>query len=210
MIDCQCPLPTALATSPTDPCKSVIGKIAKMFFQRLDDANNSFVEGTNGIALQTSWSALPAAADDTKIVITPELEDVIFAEPDILEDSENFDGAPIAIASGAQLVTAMFRNPTKEQLAALRALKCEPNLTVYFVDNNGKFLSREITDTPNITVAGVKISKGTFIMRDPAKAGTKADQFKAMIQFYLPEGWFDSANVTPSEDTFDPLTDLSA
>ena len=205
MIDCQCPEAAALDTIPYNPCANVIGKIGRMVFQRTDDANNTFVDGVNDITLEASWSALPDAADGTKVVVTPVLEDVNFNEPDILEDSENLDGAPIAVASGAQLVTAMFRNPTAAQLAALRKLKCSTELSVYFIGSNNKIGARLIGGTDH---AGVKISVNTFIMREPSKAGTKADEFKAMIQFYLPEGWFDSFDIVVPEDGFTPIDEI--
>lgn len=205
MIDCTCPEAAALETIPYNPCVSKIGKIGRMVFQRTDDANNTFVDGVNDISEEASWAPLPDAADSTKVVVTPVLEDVIFNEPDIRTDSENLDGFEIAVASDGSLVTAMFRNPTKEQIAALRALKCERELSVYFIGASNKIGARSVNTTDH---AGIKISPDTFIMRDPSKAGTKADEFKAMIQFGLPEGWFDSFDIVTPEDGFTPIDEI--
>lgn len=205
LLDCSCPSPTALVTVPNVTCVDVIGKIGKMFFQRLDDAGNTFVNGVNGIEEATSWAGLPDAVDDTKVIVTPVLEDVEFVEPDILTEGENLDGAPITIDSGPATITAMIRNPTKEMMAGLRALGCERNLTVYFVDALGKIVARQVNTDDH---AGFIISPDTFVVRDPAKGTTRADQFKLMIQFSLPAGWFELADTTVPEAGFNPLVDV--
>lgn len=207
-LNCDCESNSEIDTIPYDPCVNIFGKDGRWLFQRLDDTNNAFVNGVNGIEEESSWTALPDATNDTKVTVSPLLEDVTFNEPDVLEDSENLDGAPNAIASGAQLVTAMVRNPTPEQYEALKSLECESTLTFYRIDANGKFGARKIVDSPE-THVGLKISPNTFIIRDPSRGGTKTDvPYKLMIQFYLAEGWFGSFDVVKSEDGFDPITEI--
>lgn len=206
MLDCDCPANAAVDTIPYDPCKVIFGKDARWIFQRLDDANNTFVDGANGIEEEASWAPLPNAVDDTKVGVTPRLEDVNFNEPEVLEDSENDDGAAFAVASGPQLVTAIIRNPTPAQVAALKQYECDQNLTLYRIDNKGRFGARQIDGTADH--AGIKISPGTFIIKDPFRGGTRADQYKLMIQFYLPSGWYNSFNIVSPEAGFDPLTEI--
>lgn len=206
LLDCNCPIPTAITTVPYNPCKDIFGKDGRWILQRLDDAGNAFVDAVNGIEEESSWTDLPDATDDTKVVITPLLEEVTFAEPAILEDSENLDGAPNVIGSGPQTVTAIVRNPTPAQLTALKSLGCESNLTFYRIDSSGRIMARTVSATPSY--AGIKISPNTFIVRDPSRGGTRVDQPKAMIQFVLPAGWFDTTAVITPEAGFDPLTQI--
>ncbi len=206
MLDCDCPANAAVDTIPYDPCKVIFGKDGRWGFQRLDDANNTFLDASNDISLENSWTALPDETDDSKVGITGRLEDVNFNEPDVLEDSENDDGAPFAVASGPQLVTAILRNPTPDQVTALKQYECEPNLTLYRIDSKGRFMARKLEGTNDH--AGILISPGTFIIKDPFRAGTRADLYKLMIQFYLPSGWYNTSDIISPETGFFPLTEI--
>jgi len=206
MIECQtCPV-TSLPTIAYNACRLIFGKDAKFIFQRLDDANNSFLTASNGIQLEASWSAPPSAGDGTHVTITPTLEDVNWPEPDKLESGENLDGAPINVGPGPQLVTAIIRNPTVAEKVALDAISCEQALTVYRVDNKGNFGCRLI----GADHAGIKVSANTFSVKGPFKDGSgRVDQNKLMIEFYLPADWFNSfAKVVPASG-FDPLNEIT-
>lgn len=200
--DCNCDGDQTLETIPFNVCTPTWVKDARFIFQVLDDDNNEFVTGVNGIEEETSWTALPDAANDTKVVITPELEKVNFTEPDDLDDSENFDGAPIVVGEGPQLVTAIIRTPSPAQYSALKNLACAKNLTVYRVDNRGKIMARKIGATGH---AGIKISPRTFRAKSPSKGENLVDQEMMMIKFFLPDGWFGTRDILRPEEGFDPL-----
>jgi hypothetical protein len=205
-IDCDCPPAAALSSVSANSCGISLGKIGKIIIQQLDDTGNLFENATNGIELESSWSALPDALDSTKVVVTPILEEVVFNEPETLEDSENLDGAPIAVAEGTTLVTAMIRNPAPADVAALRDAECFENLTVYFVDNNGNFLARQIGSDH----VGIKISRETFLVKSPSRDAARVSKFRTMIQFHLPAEWFDTVAKIAPEAGFDPLTEIVA
>ena len=205
MIDCDCAGDVVLETVVPDECQDPFGKDARFIFQKLDDANNLFVNGTNGIEEESSWDGLADATDNTKIVVTPILEDVEFASAAVLEDSENLDGAPNAVGPGPQLVTAMIRNPTSAQFDALSSLSCQKGvLTLYRLNNNGKIGARGV----GADRAGIKISRNTFIVLPPIKGTTRADQEKLPIQFYLPADWYKTFVVVTPEDGFDTLNEI--
>ena len=70
---CTCPAATALTTIPAAGCPESFGQIQKIAFQRLhkaDGTKNAFTS-TNSILLKASWTALMAADDGTKIVLSP-------------------------------------------------------------------------------------------------------------------------------------------
>jgi len=205
MLDCACPLATAIDTIPYDPCLDIFGKDGRWVFQRYDDANNTFLNASNGIELEASWASIPDASDGTKVSVTPLLEDVNFNEPDILEDSENLDGAAIAVGSGTQTVTAIIRNITPAQQVALTQLGCEPKLSFYRISSQGKLGARLVGTVDH---AGIIISPNTFIVRDPARGGTRVDQTKTTIQFQLAAGWYESFRVVAPATGFTPLTEI--
>lgn len=205
MLRCNCPK-DSLDSLPFDPCRLLLGKDAKFVFQRLDDVNNDFNDATNGIALESSWTALPDASNDTKTVLTPLLEDVIFSPQDKLEDGENFDGAPNVVAIGPQLVTATIRNPTTAEKKALEQLSCEQGTVTFY-----RFFANQNIGARNIGTgirAGIPISRNTFAIKDPEKAGSLTDANKLMIEFQLAAGWFNDFELITPEATFNPLEDV--
>jgi hypothetical protein len=209
---CDCTAPAALETIPGGANTCIPGKIAKLIFQRRSEANYFIGSlatpvGTNPISAEASWTGLPAAVDDTKVVITPFTEEVEFSEQDLLEDSENFDGAPIGIDVSPTLFTFTIRNISNTQFDALKSLQCERDLVCIMVDARSNFWVREVaTDTHT----GFTISPDTFLMRDPSRGTGKVDQFKAMGQFYIASSWYaEAVKITP-EAGFDPLTEIVA
>lgn len=204
MLDCNCPA-DVLTTISYNPCPEVPSKDARWVFQVADDANNTFINGTNGIEVESSWTNLTTAPDDTKVVVTPFLEEVTFAEVDALEDSENFDGAPNAVAPGPQLVTAVMRNVTPEQFDAMTNLKCRDNaLSFYRIDSNGKIGARKIGNNH----AGILISPQTLLVLSPNRGSTLADHFKTTIRFYLASDWYSTFDLVTPETGFNPLTEI--
>ena len=70
---CSCPAATALTTIPAAGCPETFGQIQKIAFQRLkkaDGTENKFTT-SNDIKLKASWTALMAAADGSKVVVSP-------------------------------------------------------------------------------------------------------------------------------------------
>lgn len=174
-----------------------------MFFQKLDTGND-FINGTNGIEESTSWAGLLDASDDTKMSMIKNIKEIIFNPTEVLEGSENFDGAPTADEAGPQLVTVVLEEPTPEQVALINTLKCasrDGSLTVIFVDRRGKFHANEVSDTP-ATYSGILISQGTFQGKTPDKGAELGNKFQYMFQFYLPEEWYLKSRVVAPDTGF--------
>lgn len=77
LMTCACPAEAALPTIPNVNCAENFGQIQKIAFQRLtkdDGSRNSFVGAgadSKPITALGSWTPLLAAADSTKIVVSP-------------------------------------------------------------------------------------------------------------------------------------------
>lgn len=72
-ITCQCPLAEALPKIPNASCPVSFGQIQKVAFQRLRKPTGEANEFTAEAAItkKASWMALLAAADVTKVVVSP-------------------------------------------------------------------------------------------------------------------------------------------
>jgi len=180
-----------------------------MFFQKLD-TGNYFINATNGIEEAASWTGLldDATVDATKMSMIKNIKEVIFAPTEILEGTQNFDGAPTADEAGPQLVTVVLEEPTPEQVALINTLKCvarDGDLTVIFCDRVGKFHAHEVSDSP-ATHTGITISQGTFQGKTPDKESDLGSKFQYMFQFYLPEDWYIGSKVIAPEAGFNANT----
>ena len=73
---CTCPAAASLSAIDAVTCPESFGQIQKIAFQRLrkaDGTKNSFTNSAS-ILLKASWTAKTAAADGTKIVISPYIQ----------------------------------------------------------------------------------------------------------------------------------------
>lgn len=204
MIKNACPKPSSLTEIDPNACNLVFKKDARFLFQRLDDANNLFADATNDISLASSWSALPDASDDTKVIVTPHLHDVNWSEPDKLENGETIEGAPYYVGQNPQLVRAMMKNVPMATYSALKDLEAErTDLTFYRVDTGGLIRARKIGDDH----AGIKIIDNTFCVKTPFRAGSSADIIEdCVIEFYVDADYFKDVETVQPESGFNPLT----
>ena len=208
---CDCTQPTALSTVSATVSRCNPAKIGKLIFQRNLTSNNFDGDTpTNPIQEKTSWTTPPLAdaVDDTKVIVTPRVENAEFSEPDILSDGENLDGAAINEDSSPTIFNCQIRNLSYEQQTALRDLMCEPNLAVYFIDGNGSFLAKVVSTATPDTYNGFTISDNTLVVSDPSKGSALENKFMTMITFSLASGWANDKDLINPEAGFYPLVDI--
>lgn len=205
---CECPAGVLDTITDPDGCKILKKpKIARIVFQKVD-STNTFVNGTNGIEEAASWTALADAVDDTKIAATPYLVDVTFAETEVIEGSENLDGAPTADGVAAQSVEAIIENINPDNAKAINQFACQPGVGVYFIYNDNSIHSAKIADTPE-THQAIPISPETFSGSAPSREGTGASpKWQYKLSFKLAAEWYEDSDVTSAEDGFSYKTDL--
>lgn len=210
-LTCQCPAAAALSTIPAVACPENFGQIQKIAFQRLqkaDGTKNSFTSAAAITAL-ASWTALLAATDGTKIVVSPYVNSPADSGGDARRSSGgNDDLGGIAVVLGGNPVQfdGVFKSVPQSVIKTMKELQCEAqagNLGVYLFDENGKI--EAIQDATTATTyypipirslfIGSKIH-GNFDAKD-----TNA------ISWMYPDNYSDNlAIVTPAD--FNPLTDL--
>lgn len=207
---CQCPAASALTTIPNVACPESFGQIQKVAFQRLRKADgtvNSFTSQAS-ILLKASWTALLAAVDGSKIVVSPYINSPADSGGDArMSSGGNDDLGGIATVLGGNPVQfdGSLRSIPQSVIKVMKELQCEAaagNLGVFLFDENGKIEAiegeTEGTYTPipiRALFIGSKIH-GNYDAKD-----------SNAISWQYPDNYSDNlAIVTPTD--FNPLTDL--
>lgn len=208
---CQCPAAAAIATIPNVTCPENFGQIQKVAFQRLrkaDGTKNSFTNAAS-ILLKASWTALLAAADGSKIVVTP----YINAPADSGGDARMTSGGNDDLGGVAQVLggnpvqfDGSLRSIPQSVIKTMKSLQCEANagnLGVFLFDENGKIEAiKDATDADTyypIPIRALFIGSkihGNFDAKD-----------SNAISWQYPDNYSDDLAILAPTD-FNPLTDL--
>ena len=208
---CQCPAAAAITTIPNVACPENFGQIQKVAFQRLlkaDGTKNSFTTSAS-ILLKASWTALLAAADGSKIVVSPYINAPADSGGDARMTSggnDDLGGIPEVLGGEPVQFTGSLRSVPQSVIKAMKPLMCEANagnLGVYLFDENGKIEALQDATTATtyypIPIRALFIGSkihGNFDAKD-----------SNVISWYYPDNYSDQlAIVTPTD--FNPLTDL--
>lgn len=153
--DCSCPAAASLTDIPVVKCAEGFGQIQKIAFQRLTDdagAKTGF-KAAAAITKKASWTALIAATDSTKIVISPIVENPT-SEPGEARTTGGGNDTPGGIEKviGTQPTsfTGVFRNIPQSVIKVMKKLQCEAasrNLGVYLFDEAGNIEAIADPDT---------------------------------------------------------------
>lgn len=208
---CQCPAAAAITTIPNVACAENFGQIQKVAFQRLrkaDGTRNSFTTSAS-ILLKASWTALLAAADGSKIVVSPYINAPADSGGDArMSAGGNDDLGGIAQVLGGNPVQfdGQLRAMPQSVIKVMKELQCEAqagNLGVFLFDENGKI--EAIQDQTTATTYYPIPIRGLFI-GSKIHGNFDAKDMNA-IQWSYPDNYSDDlAIVTPTD--FNPLTDL--
>lgn len=210
-ITCKCPAAAALTTIPAVVCTETFGQIQKVAFQRLYDslgAKNKFTS-TAAITALASWTPLLAAADSTKIVVSPYIQaptNEAGAARTFGGGNETLGGVEEIIGREPNPFTGVLRKIPQSIIKILKELQCESwgdNLGVYLFDENGNIeaLQDEATAT---TYYPIPIR--SLFIGDKSHGGLEAPDSNAISWTFLPNYSDDLAIITPTD--FNPLTDL--
>ena len=208
---CQCPAAAAITTIPAVACPENFGQIQKVAFQRLRQADGTVNKFTSSasILLKASWTALLAAADGTKIVVSPYINAPADSGGDARMTSggnDDLGGIPNVLGGNPVQFDGSLRSVQQSVIKVMKELQCEANagnLGVFLFDENGKIeaLQDQTTETTYYPIPiralfiGSKIH-GNFDAKD-----------SNAISWQYPDNYSDDlVIVTPTD--FNPLTDL--
>jgi hypothetical protein len=164
-MDCICPRPAALQTVLRVTCPENLGQIQRVAILRaggfLFDPD-AIAPGPYDIRVLASWTPLLIAADSTKVVITPYLDDFKIPEAQAITkgggDNTTVDGVERVLGAGPITVTGIFNGVPAAILGQIRDLSCEAALEVYLFNQYGRIVARDTT--PATAVAADKVFSG--------------------------------------------------
>lgn len=207
---CQCPQAAAIADVPNASCPVNFGQIQKIAFQRLtkaDGTKNSFTQ-TAAITALASWTALLAAEDGSKVVVSP----YVYSPADSGGDArmtgggnDDLGGIPEVLGGNPIEFTAQMRSIPQAIAKALKSLSCESNvgnLGVFLFDENGQIEAIQDETTPT-TYYPIPIR--AFFVGDKVHGNYDAKDSNA-ISWQYAENYSDNLAIVVPE--FNPLTDL--
>lgn len=210
-ITCQCPLAEALPKIPNASCPVSFGQIQKVAFQRLRKPTGVANEFTAEAAItkKSSWTALLAAEDVTKVVVSPYINSPADSGGDARTSSGgNDDLGGVATILGSEPIqfTGSLRAIDQSIVKALKELICEANagnLGVFLFDENGNIEAIQ-DETTKTTYRPIPIR--SFFVADKVHGNYDAKDSNAIQWSYQPN-YSDNLTIVKPED-FNPLTDL--
>ena len=190
---------------PISECPENFGQIQKVAFQRLVKADGT----KNAIAdpkLKASWTPALVAADDTKIVMSPYVQNPIAEAGGPREfggGNETLGGIPEIVGRDATPFTGVIRKAPQSTIKALKGLQCEA-VGVYLFDENGAIGC--INAGTEIAPVYRPIPIRQFFVGDKTLGGFETPDANAIQWSFLPN-WSDELVMVAPTD-FNPLTDL--
>lgn len=196
----SCDCEDTLVSIPRNECAFDIGQIIRIGASRIQSTPH--FPGLAEIENEDEWQALLDADDDTKIVLTPIIENLtIPPSTAILEggdDNSTLDGQPIALGgSSPRSETGMMSSLQAAVRVALKKIQCVQSMDnpviLYFFTAKGKIISQAATSGPSyegMPCAG-------FFIGDPSIDGYNTRD-KTPIGFSFAYGWADRLReITP-------------
>lgn len=210
-LTCQCPAATSITTIPAVACGENFGQIQKIAFQRIlkaDGTRNSFTNSA-AITLKASWTALMAAADGSKIVVSPYIE-APTSEPGSARTfgggNETLGGVETILGAEPTPFSAVLRRMPQNVIKIMKELMCEANvgnLGVYLFNENGQI--EAIQDETTATTYYPIPIRALFVS-DKGHGGLENPDVNNIQWQFAPNYSDNLAIVTPTD--FNPLTDL--
>ena len=208
---CQCPAAAAMTTIPAVTCPENFGQIQKVAFQRLRKADGTKNSFTNAAAITAlaSWTALLAAADGSKIVVSP----YINAPADSGGDARRTGGGNDDLGGISQVLggnpvqfDGSLRSIPQSVIKVMKELQCEAavgNLGVFLFDENGKIeaIQDATTQTTYYPIPIRSLFIGSKIHGNIDAKDSNA------ISWLYPDNYSDNLKIVTPAD-FNPLTDL--
>ena len=201
-LTCDCPLSTAISAITASDCGENFGQIQKVIVQR----KGYIFDGTAGkdIEVLADWQTVFAAIDATKAQITPYLSSAIITGGEKITngggDNSTLNGEAELVGMNPSTFTSIMKSLTSAQIAELSSFNCEKALVVYFVNESGKIIAKDLTGG---SYTGFTIS--SFFAGEKSNNGY-ATLDENPLDFTIKKGWScEYAIITPA---FDPLEAL--
>jgi hypothetical protein len=208
-MNCGCPAGAHLADLSIAECKESLGQIQKILIQRKYQSAgllNSIAEAD--IKAKTAMAALAAAADGTKIIISPYIQNPTTTPGEARTfggGNQTLGGVEIVIGREPTKFEGVIYQEKQSTIATLKKYACE-DIGVYLIDENGNIGA--IADNPSAPTSYSPIPIRSFFVADKNLGGYEEPDGNAISWSFLPD-WSDKLVIIPqSALDYNPLTDL--
>ncbi len=208
-MNCGCPAGAHLADLAIAECKESLGQIQKVIIQRRYSSQGvlNTISAAN-IAKKTDMAALAAAADGTKIIISPYIQNPTTTPGEARTfggGNQTLGGIEIVIGREPTTFEGIIYQEKQSTIKTMKEYSCE-EIGVYLIDENGNIGA--IADNPSSPTTYSPIPLRSFFVGDKNLGGYEEPDSNTIRWSFLPN-WSDNL-VIIKQDTLDynPLTDL--
>ena len=199
---CTCPQNAAISDIPIDECPESMGQIQKIILQRIFSApgiKNAFQVGVNNPNVLASWTPLLAAADGTKVVVSPYIQEPVTeagAKREYGGGNATLGGIPLNIGREPTSFTGNILRNAQKTIKAMKDYECE-NIGMYLVDEYGRIAG--LVDDHDAPTEVYPIPTSGFFVSDKTLGGLESIDMN-MVSWYFFPNWSDQFHiVTPTD-----------
>lgn len=202
MLLCPCPPAAAITAMPTTACAENFGQLQKIIITRMSESGTLNKVAVADAPTLATWTALQAAVDGTKVVVSPFIENPE-VEPGAVREfgggNATLGGIPKALGAENTTFSGVMYSLTQDYIKVLKEYQCE-DIGVYLVNESGQIAGNEkVTDELH------PIQIKSLFVGDKKLGGFDEPDSNSISWGFLPNWSDDFKVITP---TFDPLTDL--
>ena len=207
-LECGCPAGAHLADLEINDCKESLGQIQKVIFQRIYKSTGVLNKITaEELKAKTQMAALASAADGTKIIISPYVQNP-GTEPGAARTpgggNQTLGGIEMVIGREPTAFSGIIYQEAQSVIKTLKEYSCE-NIGVYLIDENGNIGAITTDEGANYT----PIPIGKFFVGDKRRGGFEEPDSNTIGWSFVPN-WSDNlVIIKASELDYNPLTDLA-
>lgn len=209
-LNCGCPAGAHLADLQIADCKESLGQIQKVIIQRrYGSAGVLNTIPAASIKSKTAMVALATAADGTKIIISPYIQNPTTTPGEARTfggGNQTLGGIEIVIGREPTTFEGIIYQEKQSTIKTMKEYSCE-EIGVYLIDENGNIGAIKTTSENNV-VAYAPIPLRSFFVGDKNLGGYEEPDSNAIRWSFLPN-WSDDLEIIKQVDMdYNPLTDL--
>lgn len=211
-LNCGCPAGAHLADLQIADCKESFGQIQKVIIQRRYSSAGVLNKiTTKNITSKTAMAALATAADGTKIIISPYIQNPTTTPGEARTfggGNQTLGGVEIVIGREATSFEGIIYQEKQSTIKTMKEYSCE-DIGVYLIDENGNIgaIKEDVADEGTIT-SYRPIPLRSFFVGDKNLGGYEEPDSNAIRWSFLPNWSDDLEIIKQTEMDYNPLTDL--
>lgn len=206
-LNCGCPAGAHLADLQIADCKESLGQIQKVIIQRrFSSAGVLNKIAATDIKSKTAMAALASAADGTKIIISPYIQNPTTTPGEARTfggGNQTLGGIEIVIGREATSFEGIIYQEKQSTIKTMKEYSCE-DIGVYLIDENGNIGA--IKDGAKDEYSPIPLR--SFFVGDKNLGGYEEPDSNTIKWSFLPN-WSDDLEIIKQTDMdYNPLTDL--